>query len=167
MDSTIFDVGSIRNFLQYTTRPSTDEYFIAMAILAASRGTCSRRKVGCVLTNKHHHVIATGYNGVAAGLPHCWEKPCPGAGLPSGQGLTSCEALHAEENALMQCRDIFSIHTCYTTASPCVNCLRKLLGTSCERIVFLEEYPHPESKKMWIEAGRSWIQIHSKVTEKS
>lgn len=162
-----FDVEEVRNLLTYVNRPTTDEYFIAMAILAASRGTCVRRKVGCILTNSHNHVIATGYNGVAAGQPHCQDKPCPGVGQPSGVGLQSCYALHAEENALMQCRDIFQIHTCYTTASPCINCLRKLLGTSCQRIVFLEEYPHPESRALWVDDGRSWIQIAAKYLKSS
>ena len=54
-------------------RPPRDTYFMKMAALVAERSTCLRRSVGCVLVNGRHHVLATGYNGVASGLPHCNE----------------------------------------------------------------------------------------------
>jgi hypothetical protein len=34
-----------------------------------------------------------------------------------------------------------------------------LLGTGCKRIVFSEEYPHPEARDMWVESGREWVRI--------
>lgn len=52
-------------------RPTKDDYFIQMAGLVSTRGTCIRRQVGCVLVNARGHVLATGYNGVAARQPHC------------------------------------------------------------------------------------------------
>ena len=140
-----------------TKRIGIDEYFVEMAKLVARRATCARRKVGCVLVNEHDHVMATGYNGVASGLPHCLDTPCPGAGQPSGQGLHLCQAIHAEQNALMQCRNINEIATCYTVSSPCIHCLRLLLNTTCRRIVFAEEYPHPEAAQLWLNDGRDWI----------
>lgn len=138
-------------------RPSTDEYFLLMAQLVSTRSTCARRRVGCVLVNDYNHVIATGYNGVAAGVPHCIDTPCPGAGLPSGVGLHLCQAIHAEQNAIMQCRDITTIAKAYVTASPCIHCTRLLLGTSCREVVFLEEYPHSDSKALWVGLGRNWV----------
>ena len=33
-------------------RPPTDFYFLRMAELVSTRGTCARRKVGCVFVNK-------------------------------------------------------------------------------------------------------------------
>jgi dCMP deaminase len=55
-----------------------------MAQIVAKRGTCPRLQVGAVFS-KEGRVIAMGYNGVPAGLPHCehilWEvgkgTPCP------------------------------------------------------------------------------------------
>ncbi len=137
-------------------RISADEYFLEMAQLVAGRATCSRRKVGCVLVNERKHVIATGYNGNAAGQPHCIDHACPGAGLPSGTGLELCEAIHAEANALLQCRNVYEIDTAYVTASPCMHCVKLLLNTSCKRIIFIEEYSHPEAKNYWLKAGRLW-----------
>lgn len=157
-------------------RPTRDQWAIGLAALTAHRSTCLRRHVGCVLLNDRGHVLATGYNGVAAGLPHCNEvearknepkgysvgiypHACPGAHLPSGQGLDACQAIHAEQNALLQCRDVYAIHTCYVTASPCVTCTKLLLNTSCSRIVFTEPYPHPAAAELWVGAGREWIKF--------
>lgn len=145
------------NSLNGSVRPSSDEYFLAIARGAATRGTCARRKVGAVLVDAYNQILSTGYNGVASGLPHCIDEPCPGAGCKSGEGLHLCQALHAEANALIQCKDIRAIRCCYSTASPCIHCLRMLLNTSCEYIIFNEEYPHPESKQLWLSQGRKWI----------
>lgn len=60
---------------------------------------------------------------------------------------------------MLQCKDVYSIHTCYVTASPCMTCIKLLLNTSCERIVFVEEYPHSAAKELWISAGRAWEQL--------
>lgn len=139
-------------------RPSHDQYFLALAKLVSTRGTCSRRNVGCVLVDERRHIIATGYNGVPSGFAHCIDSPCPGASAKSGEGLDLCEAIHAEQNALLQCANVYAIDTVYCTASPCITCLKLLLNTSCKRIVFLEEYPHSRSKELWESCGREWIQ---------
>ena len=140
-------------------RPNTDEYFIAMATLVATRSTCARRAVGCVLVDDYKRVLATGYNGVAAGLPHCNMTPCPGVASAPGQGLYLCEAIHAETNALISCRHPEDIFVAYVTASPCIFCTRQLLNTPCKLIVFKENYPHPEAKDLWQSQGRIWAQI--------
>ena len=141
------------------SRPDIDDYFIAMAYLVATRSTCQRRKVGAVLVNKFGHVLATGYNGVAAGRPHCNEgNYCAAAFAESGMNLEGCEAIHAEQNALLQCRNVQEIEVCYTTASPCITCTKLLLNTSCHRIVFGEEYPQSASETFWTSADKLWEQ---------
>ncbi len=172
-------------------RPSKDQWAMDLALVTARRATCLRRQCGCILLNARGHVLATGYNGVAAGQAHCNERTgfnfvyangvnkkkqltgqetgtvdvfghaCPGAQAPSGQGLDGCQAIHAEQNALLQCRDVYSIHSVYVTASPCITCCKLLLNTSCERIVFFETYPHPEARALWEGAGRSWVHFGS------
>lgn len=139
------------------SRPSSDEYFLQMAALVASRATCIRRKVGCVLVDWNNHVLSTGYNGVSRGATHCLDKPCVGAQLPSGQGLHLCEAIHAELNALVQCRNIDDIHSIYCTTSPCISCMRVIVGTGVKRIVFREEYPHPESRALAATRKIDWV----------
>ena len=161
------------------TRPTRDEWGLRLAEVTASRATCLRRSVGCVLVDKRGHILATGYNGVAAGQKHCNEKrpftlryvedeplpkhphACPGAYSLSGTNLDGCQAIHAEQNALLQCRDVWEIETCYTTASPCITCVKLLLNTSCQRIVFREAYPHSDAQVLWENAGRVWLQLNA------
>jgi len=140
------------------TRPTRDQYMMQLAQVAAGRSTCCRRAVGCVLTNSHGHVLAIGYNGVAAGLPHCeGENKCTGHDL--APGLDNCEAVHAEQNALIQCRDPQAIDTAYVTLSPCKACLKLLMNTSCRRIVFASEWEDPWSKAQWLKLGREWSKL--------
>jgi len=144
-------------------RPSKDEYFIKMAKLVSERATCLRRRVGCVLVNARGHVIATGYNGVATGLPHCnhmdqfhetaFPHACDGSKAKSGTDLDSCQAIHGEQNALLQCKDVFEIDTAYVTAKPCISCMKLFMNTSCKRIVYLEDYPHPKTDELAAKAG--------------
>lgn len=121
-------------------RPSSHATFMDIARTLAKRATCSRRQVGCVLVDKYNHIIGSGYNGVGKGLDHCTETPCPGAKLQSGSGLDICQAIHAEQNALLQCRDVQSIHVAYTTTSPCLHCAKLFLNTGVKLIVFDELY---------------------------
>jgi dCMP deaminase len=103
-----------------------------------------------------NRVLATGYNGRYAGAAHCNEGfPCEGAELPSGTGLDKCEALHAESSALLFCSNVYDIQTCYVTVTPCIECTKMLLNTSCQRIVASAVYPQPAARKLWYQAGRS------------
>ena len=93
-----------------------------------------------------------------------WERPevptyphkCAGADHDSGQGLEICEAIHAEQNALLQCADVQKIHTVYVTVSPCRHCMKLIMNTSAKRVVFLNEYSQ-SSKDLAEKAGIEWI----------
>jgi len=61
-----------------SARISVDWWAMNLADCCKDRSTCLRRSVGCVLLDADNHVIATGYNGVAAGMPHCNEPVMPG-----------------------------------------------------------------------------------------
>lgn len=75
------------------TRPSWDDYFFGIAAHVASRATCPRASIGCVLV-KSKKIIGTGYNGVAEGEPHCPDTL-------EHLALDHCQAaIHAEYNAL-------------------------------------------------------------------
>lgn len=153
------------------SRPSWDEYFLKIALDISSRSTCYRRAVGCVLVDHGHKILSTGYNGVASGRKHCNERgvlrhvdmsveaiypyACEGAQAASGFDLDSCEAIHAEQNALLQCSDVTKIHTVYVTTEPCVTCTKLLLSTGAKRVVFLSQYSQSGSH-LWDQA---WIQL--------
>lgn len=163
-------------------RSSIDAWAMSLAVVTEKRGTCLRRQVGCVLLDRQNRLLATGYNGVARGLPHCNEavfgeevptsgpygvRPvlyphaCPGARMPSGTGLDVCEAVHAEQNALLQCGDPDVVWSCYVTVSPCVPCTKLLMNTGCRRVVFREAYAHDEAARaLWVKTmDRTWEQF--------
>jgi dCMP deaminase len=147
-------------------RIPTDWYFLKMAFLVAERATCARRKVGCVIVDSKKHVLATGYNGVARDQEHCIDNPCEGAKFKSGEGLDVCQAIHAEQNALLQCRDVYDIETIYCTVSPCIHCVKLLLNTSVKNIVFGEKYIDCEVLgNYWMKNKKesSWCYINKKV----
>lgn len=121
-------------------RDSKNQYFLKIAKLVATRSTCPRRSVGCIIVNKYNHIKATGYNGVPRNFPHCIDKPCGGENSSSGQGLNSCMATHAEQNALLQCDNVMDIEKIYITTSPCIICAKLIANTSCKQVIYSEEY---------------------------
>ena len=123
-----------------------DTTFIEMANVLSLRSTCLDKQVGCIITNADNKIIASGYNGAPHGYPHCTDT---GVCRKELGGISACPAVHAEQNAIIQCRVPEQIYTVYTTLSPCISCIRMLMNTSCKRIVFLEEHKHPEPKRMW------------------
>jgi len=154
-------------------RPTRDEWAMAIALTTSKRGTCLRRQVGCVLLDKDGFILSTGYNGRAAGQMHCNEVDeettspiihpwaCKGACSPSGTNLDACEAIHAEQNALLRCADVRQIRQCFVTASPCMTCTKLLLNTGCREIIFAEPYAHDEfARELWTRDGRVWKQLH-------
>ncbi|MCJ1369751.1 Deoxycytidine monophosphate (dCMP) deaminase, partial [Loxospora ochrophaea] len=51
-------------------RPSWDQYFMQLALFAAKRSNCMKRRIGCVLV-QDKRVISTGYNGTPKSLTNC------------------------------------------------------------------------------------------------
>lgn len=129
-------------------RPTWDDYFIEMARLAATRATCPRRRVGTVLV-RDHRLIATGYNGAVRGAPHCDDVGCL---MVDGHCVRT---VHSELNALLQCalNGVSSAGaTLYCTDFPCVNCAKAIVQAGVRRLVFLVDYPDPNSA-MILQAG--------------
>ncbi|KAI9732846.1 MAG: Histidine biosynthesis bifunctional protein hisB [Cirrosporium novae-zelandiae] len=84
-------------------RPSWDQYFMALASLAAQRSNCMKRRVGCVVV-RDKRVISTGYNGTPRNVRNCLDGGCPRCNANNGSGvaLATCLCIHAEENALIE-----------------------------------------------------------------
>ena len=121
-------------------RIDLDDYFLKMLDLVASRSTCARRAVAAILTDGAGCVLATGYNGVPRGMPHCIDVPCPGADQPSGMGLDLCEAIHAEQNALLQCHRLDLARVLYCSVVPCYPCAKLIVNTQIHKVVVKEDY---------------------------
>jgi len=139
------------------SRPSWEEYFLNMSRLIAARSTCLRRSVGAVLV-REKRILATGYNGAPAGLPHCEEVGCrrQELGIASGERQELCRGLHAEQNAIIQ----GALHgvsvrgsILYCTTQPCVICAKMLINAGVVRIVYEGEYADELAREMLLEAG--------------
>ena len=117
-------------------RPSWDEYFLKLAMLASERATCPRMHCGCVLV-KHKNVIATGYNGSLPGDEHCDEAGCMVID-------NHCvRTVHAELNALAQAAkhgNSVAGATAYITNMPCTTCAKALIAAGIKRIVVFSDF---------------------------
>jgi dCMP deaminase len=115
-------------------RPSLDETYIKMLDLIALRSTCVRRSVGAIVVHDGK-VIGMGYNGVPKGIAHCTEHPCRGATDAPGNNA-QCEAIHAEQNALLYSNQILiKGSTIYTSTTPCFNCAKLIISAGIVRVV--------------------------------
>ena len=112
------------------------------AELNSKRATCCRKQVGAVLVNIRGEVLSSGYNGTPRGVDNCTNtEPCNTQAMDSNTtSFAGCIAVHAEQNALMQCPNVHEIEACYTTLSPCLQCIKMLMNTSCNVIYFREAY---------------------------
>lgn len=138
------------------SRPSKEHYLMSLALLAAQRASCPRRKVGCVLVNGDHHVVSTGYNGPPKGTVNCTDFPCGGQHHASGQGLNTCVAVHAEINAFEQAGNrLNTVVEMYLTCGPCCQlCTEQFLKlysegkfSSLKRIYYFDKYPSDTAEK--------------------
>lgn len=138
-------------------RPGWDEYFMEIAHTVATRATCPRLSVGCVLV-RDHRILTTGYNGAPRGVAHCTEAGCI---IVNDHCL---RATHAEANAIVQ----GALHgvslqgaTAYCTHQPCVNCSKLLISAGVAKIVYEQAYPDPVASQLLAEAGVALIAFAS------
>lgn len=139
-------------------RPSWDNYFMALASLAAQRSNCMKRRVGCVLVGKGRRVISTGYNGTPRGLRNCVEGGCPRCNEAngSGVGLSTCLCIHAEENALLEAgrERIREGSVLYCDTCPCLTCSIKICQVGIHEVVYAHGYSmDKETAQVFREAG--------------
>ncbi|TFF97794.1 MAG: dCMP deaminase family protein [Promethearchaeota archaeon] len=124
-------------------RISKDEYFMQIAKVISQRSTCIKRKVGAVLV-KDSHIISTGYNGAPTGFKHCTEETCVRQNLKSGEKPELCRGVHAEINCIIQAAlhgtSIKGNTTLYCTTFPCMSCLKLIINSGVNRLVYTEGY---------------------------
>jgi dCMP deaminase len=139
------------------SRPGWDSYFMNIAQLVATRSTCLRRQVGCVIV-LDRRILATGYNGAPSGVAHCGEIGClrQVQGIPSGERHEMCRGVHAEQNAIIQgARHGVSLlgATAYCTDEPCSICTKMLINAGIQEIIYAGDYPDKLSRQLLKEAG--------------
>ena len=152
-------------------RPGWDAYFLAMAMIASTRSTCVRRRVGAVIVTGNR-ILATGYNGSPAGAGHCTDTGClrQQLGVPSGERHEICRGSHAEMNAVTQAAASGTpIAGCdiYVTHEPCSICSKLLINAGCRRVVYMNPYPDELSRALRDEVGlmSEMFENHAEVTK--
>jgi len=117
-------------------RPSWDDYFMATALLIASRSACGRLHVGCVLVSGGEHanrIVAAGYNGFLPGTPHR-------SRVRDGHEQAT---VHAEQNAIADAaRRGVSVagSTAYVSHFPCVHCAKILAAAGIGVVKYHFDY---------------------------
>jgi dCMP deaminase len=136
-------------------RPSWDEYFLKLAMLASERATCPRMHCGCVLV-KDRFVLATGYNGSLPGQPHCDDVGC----LIVDNHCVRTN--HAEMNALIQAaRHGVNVvgATAYITNMSCTTCAKALIAAGIKRVVVFSDFHDTLATKFYSESGVEIVKL--------
>lgn len=124
-------------------RPSWDVYFMATAMLMATRSSCERLHVGCVIVSggaQKNRIVAAGYNGFLPGAPHV-------SRVREGHEQAT---VHAEQNAISDAaRRGVSLEnsTIYITHFPCINCAKILAAAGVSCIKYHRDYRNDELVK--------------------
>jgi dCMP deaminase len=134
----------------FPRRPSWDEYFMATAVLIASRSSCERQHVGCVIVtagDRKNRIVAAGYNGFLPGTPHT-------SRMRDGHEQAT---VHAEQNAVADAaRRGSSVEGCvaYVTHYPCINCAKILAAAGIAQVKYHDDYRNdPLVKRILADAG--------------
>ena len=104
--------------------------------------TC-RVDLACILIKKNRQV-GIGYTGAISGDDHCNDKGCIFINNynehgTSNSGKSCVRTVHAEINALIDCKERGEKDNwliCYSTYSPCINCLVPLLQIGVRQFVY-------------------------------
>ena len=136
-------------------RPSWDEYFLKLAMLASERATCPRMHCGCVLV-RDRFVLATGYNGSLPGQPHCEDVGC----LVVDNHCVRTN--HAEINALTQAAThgvTVKGSTAYITNMSCTTCAKALIAAGLKRVVVFSYFHDTLATQFYTDSGVEIVKL--------
>lgn len=131
-------------------RPSKVDYYLAMAEVASTRGTCLRRRFGSVIV-KDDRIVSTGYVGAPSGRQNCCDIGyCRREKLnaPRGTMYHLCRSVHSEQNAIINAsKEEMKGATLYLTgvniadgsivknADCCSMCKRFIINSGISRVI--------------------------------
>lgn len=153
------------------TRPAMDQTLMQMAKLMADRATCSRAQVGAIIV-KETRPVSSGYNGTAAGLPHC-DHTCDCGGRVDFSNTDHEEwcnsrqpckfSVHAEANAIaFAAKHGVSTDgaTLYTTMAPCIECAKLIVNAGIVRVVAASQYRDDSGTRLLNQLG---VEVHAEL----
>jgi dCMP deaminase len=130
----------------------------------AGRSTCLRASVGAVIV-RERSILATGYNGAPAGMPHCLDVGCLmyESKTPAGDTEQNCfRTIHAEINAIAQAArngTAISGADIYVTHTPCIHCFKALVNTGIRRVFFAKEYKLHTLEELRLHCGVELLSV--------
>ncbi len=152
-------------------RPSWDEYFLQMAELVGSRGTCDRGRAGTIIV-KEKRLLATGYAGSPIGLPHCDDVGHEMHIVTNEDGSTSQHCVrttHSETNAISNAAR-FGVPidgaTMYSKMVSCYACAKIVVNAGVKRFVALRDYHKSDRTKEIFKKAGVKLEIINKDIEK-
>ena len=152
-------------------RPSWDEYFLQMAELVGSRGTCDRGQAGTVIV-KDKRLLATGYAGSPVGLPHCDDVGHEIHTVTNTDGSVSqhcIRTVHDETNAIANAAR-FGVAidgaTMYSKMVPCYACAKMVVNAGIKRFVAMRDYHQSKLTKKIFKAAGIKLEIINKEVVK-
>jgi dCMP deaminase len=129
----------------------------------ARRSTCSRAKVGAVVT-VNNRLVGAGYNGSPKGTPHCIDEDEDEEtiGCLLGEGGHCIRCIHAEVNALIHSEitiDSPGTKIVWTSLYPCVNCVKLCIAFGVSSIYYCLYRDDSDSKKFLSSIGSEVIRV--------
>lgn len=115
-----------------------DQYMLALANIAALRGTCAKRNVGAVIADANKRIVAVSYNGPPSGQLHCLDNPCKALDMEAPVSHLACRAIHAETNVLLLAGRLAEGGTMAITTSPCMECAKLIANAKIQTLVLGE-----------------------------
>jgi dCMP deaminase len=154
-------------------RPDWDTYFQEIREAVAKRATCDRGRSGCVIV-KNKQILATGYVGSPAGLPHCDEVGHLMKEVIHDDGTKTKHCMrtaHAEMNAITNAaRNGVQIEgsTLYCLMTPCRTCAMAIINAGIKRVHCIRKYhAGKESEEMFKTVGIELEYLENKLQEYS
>lgn len=156
-------------------RKDKNNYYLDIAMMVLSRGTCLRRNFGAVIV-KNDEIISTGYTGAPR-----MRKNCNDLGyclreknnVPRGERYELCRSVHAEANAIISAsRDRMIGATLYLVGedvktkllvenpSSCAMCKRLIINAGIKNVVVRTS---KNSYKI-IDVEKDWISNDESIT---
>lgn len=142
---------------------SWDEYFMAVALLAAERSKDPNTQVGACIVDADNRIVSTGYNGFPYG---CSDDEYPWS--REGEDAASTKygyVVHAELNAILNARGRNVAGTrIYVALFPCNECAKAIIQAGISEVVYLsDKYANTPgtliSKRMLRSAGVTLRQL--------
>ena len=135
-------------------------YYLDIAEVVLSRGTCLRRNYGAIIV-QNDEVISSGYVGAPRGRKNCCDlKYCIREKLkvPRGERYELCRSVHAEQNAIISAErakmlgaTLYLVGKSYADGSyveksnPCALCKRMIINAGIKDLYIRDsktEYRH-------------------------